>query len=97
MKPLSSQLSTQSATDLVEGFSSPTSRSNRRGAEIRSVSRVWFELTDKTAFDKCVQLSLEWMADRARTVLPKEAWKGETFDVTDILGANPTKGVRIDQ
>jgi hypothetical protein len=59
------------------------------------VSRVWFELTDKAAFDQCIQLSLEWMADRARTVLPKEAWEGQTFDVTDILGANPTKGVRI--
>jgi uncharacterized small protein (DUF1192 family) len=57
---------------------------------------VWFELTDKIAFDKCVQLSIEWMSSRCRTSLPKEAWDGKAFDVTDILGANPTRGARID-
>jgi len=93
--PLSSQLAAQSAPAVVGDFRSSSIQSNRRGAEIRSVSRVWFELTDKAAFDKCIQLSLEWMADRARTALPREAWEGETFDVTDILGANLTKGVRI--
>jgi hypothetical protein len=97
MKPKSLLPETAPKTTLgVAGGAAPASaRSTGKGAEIRPVSRVWFELSDKIAFDKCIQLSLEWMAERARTALPREAWDGETFDVTDILGANPTKGARI--
>lgn len=62
---------------------------------IRPVSRVWFELTDKSAFEVSIDLSLKWMTGRAQAKLPAAAWRGESFDVTDVLGANPTKAVRI--
>ncbi|MEH2489418.1 hypothetical protein [Bradyrhizobium sp. AZCC 2230] len=62
---------------------------------IRPVSRVRFELTDKSAFEVCIDLSLKWMTGRAQAKLPAAAWRGESFDVTDVLGANPTKAVRI--
>lgn len=68
----------------------------RDRAAIRPVSRVWFELSDKTAFDKCIALSLSWMESRSQVKLPAEAWKGESFDVTDVLGANPAKAIRVD-
>lgn len=71
---------------------------------VQPVSRVWFELSDKDAFERCVSLSVDWMAGaptkggapRSGVQLPKEAWKGEPFDVTDDLGANPSKAVRLD-
>jgi hypothetical protein len=62
---------------------------------IRPVSRVWFELTDKSAFEVSIDLSLKWMTGRALAKLPASAWRGESFDVTDVLGANPAKAVRI--
>lgn len=75
-----------------------------RRSAIRPVSRVWFELSDKVAFDKCIELCLNWMEEtprdgvgpRSGVLLPTDAWKGSAFDVTDVLGANPAKAVRID-
>ncbi|MCA1401333.1 hypothetical protein [Bradyrhizobium sp. BRP56] len=67
----------------------------RSTATIRSVSRVWFELTDKKAFDECIRLSTQWMGTRAGIKLPKGALEGQAFDVTDVLGANPTRAVRL--
>lgn len=67
----------------------------RSAAAIRSVSRMWFELTDKNAFDECIRLSTQWMGTRAGTKLPKAALEGQAFDVTDVLGANPTRAVRL--
>lgn len=63
---------------------------------IRPVSRVSFELTDKAAFEQCIDLCLKWMEPRSQVKLPAEAWQGRTFDVTDVLGANPSKAVRIE-
>lgn len=65
-------------------------------ATIRPVSRISFELTDKSAFEKSVSLCLKWMEASARVDLPEVAWDGKPFDVTDILGANPAKAARID-
>lgn len=70
-------------------------RMQTQRATIRPVSRVWFELSDKVAFDRCIELCMKWMAPRSQATLPAEAWKGNAFDVTDVLGANPTKAVRI--
>jgi hypothetical protein len=70
-------------------------RPQGQGAAIRSVSRVWFELTDKNAFDKCIRISTQWMSTRAGTKLPQSAFDGQAFDVTDVLGANPTRAVRL--
>jgi hypothetical protein len=67
-----------------------------RRAAIRPVSRVSFELSDTTAFEQSIVLALRWMEPRARVRLPADAWGGQAFDVTDILGANPAKAVRID-
>ncbi|MCG3777282.1 MAG: hypothetical protein JW395_4160 [Nitrospira sp.] len=64
-------------------------------ATVRPVSRTWFELSDKAAFDTCVELCLKWMGPRSQVKLPDQAWKGEAFDVTDVMGANPAKAVRI--
>ena len=63
---------------------------------IRPVSRVWFELSDKAAFEQCIDLCLKWMEPRSRVKFPAAAWRGQTFDVTDVLGANPSKAVRIE-
>ena len=62
---------------------------------VQPVSRVWFELSDTLAFDRCIELSVGWMKSRAEVDLPSEAWSGDTFDVTDQLGANPAKAIRI--
>jgi hypothetical protein len=71
---------------------------------VRPVSRVAFEVSDKAAFDECIRLSLNWMEEtprfsgvpRSGVPLPPEARTGQTFDITDVLGANPAKAVRID-
>ena len=72
---------------------------------IRPVSRLWFEISDSDAFDKCIKLCLEWMEakpnrtalnPRSGIPLPPEAWAGIPFDITDTLGSNPTKASRID-
>jgi len=72
-------------------------------SHIQPVSRVWFELSDTDSFDRCVKLAVEWMAaeptgnghQRSGTSLPNAAWEGQTFDITDEIGANPTKAVRL--
>ncbi|MBN9554362.1 MAG: hypothetical protein J0H61_06785, partial [Alphaproteobacteria bacterium] len=63
---------------------------------VRPVSRVSFEVSDKAAFARCIELSNKWMASRAQVQLPAEAWAGKSFDITDILGANPTRAVGIE-
>lgn len=68
----------------------------RRYSAVRPVSRVWFELTDKAAFEQCVQLCLKWMEPRSQVKFSPEAWSGKSFDVTDVLGANPAKAIRVD-
>ena len=73
-------------------------------SHIQPVSRVWFELSDTDAFNQCIKLSLEWMSrrpsgsiqPRSGVAIPPQAWQGEAFDVTDELGANPTKAVRLE-
>lgn len=71
-------------------------RMERSRTTVRPVSRVWFELSDKAAFEKCIDLSLKWMEPRAQVNFSSEAWKGMSFDVTDVLGANPAKAIRVD-
>lgn len=63
---------------------------------VRPVSRIWFALSDTTAFERCIELTLKWMQEHSQVPLPAEAWQGQGFDVSDVLGANPTKAVRID-
>lgn len=70
---------------------------------VRPVSRVRFDVTDRTAFEKCVALAVEWMGEaprrgqrpRSGIPLPSEAARGESFDVSDVLGANPAKALRL--
>lgn len=71
-------------------------RMERHRATVRPVSRVWFELSDKAAFETCIELSLRWMEPRAQVRFSSEAWGGASFDVTDVLGANPAKAIRVD-
>jgi len=88
----------------AEVLAPPNDRFGVERAAVRPVSRVWFELSDKAAFDECVKLSVNWMEESPRTgriprsgiSLPAGARAGEAFDVTDELGANPTKAVGID-
>ena len=95
------------ATRLMPGGETPLADALRLARTIRSpvqaVSRVWFDLSDTDAFDQCVAQSVNWMAERPKgsgqprsgVPLPDEAWKAEAFDVTDELGANPSKAVRL--
>lgn len=71
-------------------------RREARKAAVRPVSRVWFDLSDQDAFRRCIELSLKWMAPRSQVTLPPEAWNGASFDVTDVMGANPARAIRID-
>lgn len=72
-------------------------------SHIQPVSRVWFELSDTDAFDKCIQLALSWMSEdpngtghqRSGIALPNQAWNGLSFDITDEIGANPAKAARL--
>jgi hypothetical protein len=80
---------------LAERLAPLRARMERQRAAIRPVSRVWLELSDKTAFERCIELCLDWMERRSEITLPKEAREGRTFDVTDVMGANPTKAVRV--
>lgn len=43
-----------------------------------------------------VSLSVKWMSQRAEVPLPTDALTAKTFDVSDQLGANPCKAIRID-
>jgi len=83
------------ATAFAERLAPLRARMQQQRVAVRPVSRLWFELTDKAAFDQCIDLCLKWMEPRAQVKLPSEAWAGRTFDLTDVLGANPTKAVRI--
>lgn len=75
-----------------------------RRAHVRPVSRISFEATDRDAFERCIELSVDWMTEpprkgrppRSGIDLPTGARTGEPFDVTDVLGANPAKAIRID-
>ncbi|MFT4913093.1 MAG: hypothetical protein ACI9YM_001681 [Brevundimonas sp.] len=75
-----------------------------RRSLIRPVSRIGFDVTDRAAFDSCVQLAVQWMEEaprrgkrpRSGIALPPEAKRGESFDVSDVLGANPTKALRLE-
>jgi len=92
------------STTFAEASAALHAQIETRRAAVRPVSRVWFELSDKDAFDRCIELSLNWMEEtsvggagpRLGVPLPPEARRGETFDVTDVLGANPAKAIRID-
>lgn len=83
-------------TVLAEKLAPLRARLESQRTAVRPVSRVWFELSDKAAFDQCIRLSLKWMESRAQVKLPPEAMRGGTFDVTDVLGANPAKAVRVE-
>lgn len=75
-----------------------------RRSLIRPVSRIGFDVTDRTAFETCIRLAVDWMGEpprrgqrpRSGISLPPEAGRGESFDVSDVLGANPTKALRLD-
>jgi hypothetical protein len=92
------------STTFAEALAPLNPQFEKQRAAIRPVSRVWFELSDKFAFDICIKMSLDWMEEtprfgngrRSGIRLPSEARKGETFDITDVLGANPAKAVRVD-
>ena len=84
------------STVLAERLAPLRARMDARRSAVRPVSRLWFELTDKAAFEQCIDLSLKWMQPRARVDLPNEAWEGRSFDVTDVLGANPAKAARVE-
>lgn len=75
-----------------------TSQSADGSAKVRCTARVpiWFELSDTRAFETSIELCLKWMQSRAKVQLPTTAWQGEAFDVSDVLGANPCRAVRID-
>lgn len=83
-------------TVLAERLAPLRARLEKQRAAIQPVSRIWFDLTDKTAFEQCIELSLKWMEPRAEVKLSADAWRGNNFDVTEVLGANPAKAVRID-
>jgi hypothetical protein len=70
-------------------------RIQSRRSLVRPVSRLWFEISDKHAFEMSIELCLKWMQPRTKVPLPTSAWQGEAFDVSDILGANPSRAVRI--
>jgi len=61
-------------------------------------------LTDTAAFERSIGLAVEWMSQfpkgsgqpRSGVTLPPQAAAGQTFDITDELGANPTKAVRLE-
>lgn len=87
---------TTMATVFAERLAPLRARMEAQRIAIRPVSRVWFELSDKAAFEQCIDLCLKWMETRSRVKFPVAAWRGQTFDVTDVLGANPSKAVRIE-
>lgn len=76
----------------------------RQRSLIRPVSRVGFDVTDRTAFDSCIALAVDWMGEaprrgqrpRSGIDLPVGAAKGESFDISDVLGANPAKALRLE-
>ena len=92
------------SSTFAEALAPLNAQFERQRAAIRPVSRVWFNLSDKLAFDRCIQMSLDWMEEtprfrnglRSGIKLPIEAWRGNSFDVTDVLGANPAKAVELD-
>jgi hypothetical protein len=102
-----SQISSRDAAATLETLNDENAlrtRVRQSRSLVRPVSRVWFELSDKSAFDDCIQRSVEWMAQRPRKYspprsgvdLPPEAWNGEAFDITDVLGSNPAKAFRVE-
>lgn len=84
-------------------LTSPTLTGNQRSL-IRPVSRIGFDVTDRTAFESCVELAVQWMGEpprrgqrpRSGILLPTEAMRGESFDISDVLGANPAKALRLE-
>ncbi|MGC1301788.1 MAG: hypothetical protein WA840_05380 [Caulobacteraceae bacterium] len=78
-------------------------QSGRIRSPIQPVSRIWFELSDTDAFERCIELVVQWMAQtpkgaaqpRSGVSLPADAQRGEPFDVADELGANPARAVRL--
>lgn len=88
---------------LLQAQGVPDFRSVR--SMVYPVSRVGFELSDTDAFERSIALAVEWMSSpprrgaprpRSGGTLPAGALRGETFDITDELGANPTKAVRLE-
>lgn len=71
---------------------------------IRPISRLRFEVTDRDAFDQCIRLVVSWMnstprgtnGPRSGISLPREAFTGDAFNISDEFGANPTRAVRLD-
>lgn len=84
------------STAFAEHLAPLKARMDAQRSIVRPVSRVWFELSDTRAFEMGIELCLKWMQPRAKVPLPPNAWQGETFDVSDVLGANPCRAARID-
>jgi hypothetical protein len=84
------------STVFAERLAPLRARMETERSAVRPVSRLWFELSDKAAFERCIELSLRWMEPRSRVILPPQAWRGGNFDVTDVLGANPAKAVQVE-
>lgn len=84
------------STPLSERLAPLKARMSAQRSIVRPVSRVWFELSDTRALEVSIDLCLRWMQPRAKVPLPPSARQREAFDVSDVLGANPCRAVRID-
>lgn len=70
----------------------------RRDTILRPVSLVHFDLTDRNAFDKCIYESVKWLASKRRChgIIPDSGFNGAPFNISEQLGANPTRAVRVE-
>lgn len=83
-------------TNYQNSLTIPRSREAKTRAAVRPVSRVVFEVTDRDAFIKTIHLCLKWMQPRAQVALPQDSWDGRDFDLSDIIGANTARAMRLD-
>jgi hypothetical protein len=90
---------------IVSDASTPPSAKKDAGRSfIKPISRIRFDISDRDAFDRCIGLVIDWMEERPKLwsnprsgiPLPPEAKAGQTFDITEEFGANPTRALRID-
>lgn len=70
---------------------------SKRKSTVVPITRISFYLTDKNAFQEVIGLCVSWMASKSGVSLPKEAFEGKSFDVSENFGANPCKAILVEE
>lgn len=69
---------------------------NYKRSAIRPVSRIMATVTDKKAFETCIDLCVDWMSQKSIVSFPEKARVGESFDISDQLMAIPCRAIRFE-